>query len=441
MESKERRATGEGPRAASILRYAGARLRVRRGRARDAGSRPPAPAGMGMLGLLLFTLLQAAPLLGQAPGHAVEPLVHSARAAIAEIPTRFAPGEAARLAVVQARLGDVVGARETARTVGLDSWVPHARIASVQRDLGDHVGALETTRLVPGFMDRAQAMGSLASGYIHSDLDRAEWIIRQIEWPKQQIEGLIALANHVRGDPDRAQAYLREAVRVAGDDPSSWGHYFRVELAYRQVRHGDLADALRILSDSVPVLDRTERMARIAIELQRWGGPRGQAVADSLFREALLLADRVPADAQPSPEAIRERVFRFYRSSFSPASRETMLSESRSEAERTQALIDLVAGGAFSSENLDRHREAVRELEMRGEHGAAARGLAGLLLGIVLGDGGAMVEDHELPSEADALVDETLRLAHLHGGALPDSLRFRIVRTIGVPPVRWTPHF
>jgi len=153
-------------------------------------------------------------------------------------------------------------------------------------------------------------------------------------------------------------------------------------------------------------------------------------VADSLFREALLVADRVPADAQPSPEAIRERVFLVYRSSTSAASRETMLSESRSEFERTRALIDLVAGGAVSSENLDRRREAVRELEMRGEHGAAAEGLARLLFWVVLGDPGVMVQDYEFPSEADALVRETLRLAHLHGGALPDSLRFGIVRTI-----------
>ena len=394
-------------------------------------------SGRARLGALLLAFLPAT-LLAQSgapapPRRAADPrldsLVEAARAAVAAVPGQ-GEDRLARLAMAQARLGDVAGARTTARTLAR-TWVPWAWIAIAQRDSGDHEGALATVRMPSDSTARAQATGYLASAYAYaSDHDRALAIARTIEWPKQRIEELKLVAMLVRQkDASRARELLREAVDVATRGGGFWGAYFAVELAYEQAQAGDVEGALRILSDTLSPQTRAERVGRIAAALQRASAPRADDLADSLFVVALEAADAVVDPAKRAE--MRARVYWLYSSFADTRSNELMARLARTPEERAQALRRTVASRAFSRSLGDparadsgtrRELGTVAELERSGAFREATEALRSMALTLRhrqgIGRGVTM-----LPSVIDTLVARAIANAVRVSPAFADTTR------------------
>jgi len=328
----------------------------------------------------------------------------------------------AAIVTAQAQSGDIAGARATAKRLAR-TWYPFARLAIVQRDRGDIPGAIETTKLASTAMDRAQALGYLASGFLYGRrYDEGLAIARTIEWPKQRVEELKLAAEQMRlasrDSLERARALLREALAVAQADTSFWGSYFTVELAYEQAAAGDLQGALRVLNDTLDRETRAERMGRILAELQRAPIPRARETSDSLYRVAIRVADGIP-DAKRR-RVMQTRVRWLYGVYGGPAQTRILEAESRTPEERLDALEARVKARGDSSEPL----AALAELERLGEYHRAARAITGRIA-----DDGELWfgRSSAVRSAAEALARRAIADAERVSPRYADSTRLKLV--------------
>jgi hypothetical protein len=280
-----------------------------------------------------------------------------------------------KLAARQAAFGDVASARANASRFA-QTWFPFVRIAIVQRDAGDVAGAIATTQLAHTAMDRSQALGSFAAVFIYTGkIDSALAIARTIPWPKQRVETLKGVAMTVRErDTTLARSLLREPVGIAQADTSFWGRYFDVELAYDQAEAGDLASALRVLSGSLPADTLANRLGRIASAMQ--GAPirNARAVADSLFRLALIASDAVRDSTKR--RTIRATLRRDYSAHLAPNQTALYQSESRSHDE----LVDALSARITSKDTISRPMEALAQLEALGDYRSGVEALRARLI-------------------------------------------------------------
>ncbi|HEY7393895.1 MAG TPA: hypothetical protein VH559_03590 [Gemmatimonadaceae bacterium] len=281
----------------------------------------------------------------------------------------------AKLAARQATFGDVANARANASRFA-QSWFPFARIAIVQRDAGDVAGAIQTTRLAHTAMDRSQALGYFAQIFTYTGkIDSALAIGRTIPWPKERVETLKGVAMTVRErDTTLARSLLREAIGIAQADTSFWGRYFDVELAYDQAGVGDLAGALRVVSGSLPADTLANRLGRIASAMQ--GAPirNARAVADSLFRLALIAADAIPDSTKQ--RRVRAVIRRDYSAYLAPNQAALYQAESRSRDE----LVNALSARITSKDTISRPMEALAQLEALGDYRSGVEALRARLI-------------------------------------------------------------
>lgn len=328
----------------------------------------------------------------------------------------------AAIVTAQAQSGDIAGARATAKRLA-SSWYPFARLAIVQRDRGDLPGAIETTKLASTAMDRAQALGYLASAFTYAHrYEEGLAIARTIEWPKQRVEELKLAAEQMRiasrDSLERVRALLREALGVARSDTSFWGSYFTVELAYEQAAAADLDGAFRVLHDTLDLETRAERMGRILAELQRAPIPRARELSDSLYRAALRVADGIPDEKRR--RVMQARVRWLYGVYGGPAQTRVLEAESRTPEERLDALEARVKARGDSSEPL----VALVELERLGEYHRAARAITGRIA-----DDGELWfgQRSAVRSAAEALARRAIADAERVSARYADSTRLQLV--------------
>jgi hypothetical protein len=293
------------------------------------------------------------------------------RAALLASPEQFAQDRYSRLAELQAARGDLEGAKETARQGR--SWPPFGRIAIGRYKAGDLAGAIAITRLAETAADRSQALGYLATVM---PLDEGLDLVRQMEWPKQQIETLRSASRELlRTDTARSIALLHEAIGIAQRDTSFWGGYFTVDLAYDLAARGDLRGALRIVSDTLIPRERVQRIARIATELQRAPTPGARPLADSLFREAVRAAAQFADTADRTRQ--RRRAFESFGRYATGSSLEVMRAEARTPAELALVQASTPFTSAFAPVSRNNFPDSlrtlyIRDLDAAGRHRKAA---------------------------------------------------------------------
>lgn len=222
----------------------------------------------------------------------LRPWIASARAAIVD-----APGEGddrlTRLVALQTRMGDLTGARATARVLG-QSYRPFLAIAKQQLSTGTVGGAIETCNLAPSVEARSTALRHLGEYLANGEDWRPVAHAIVIGSERAAVYQAAARQLRSRGERQHAREALAEAGRLVTGDTTVRGREVTGAIAGELAAVGNIAGALTLLAHAPTREVRIAWLGQVAAGVRSPWIDRPYETSDSLFHMAFAAADSLP---------------------------------------------------------------------------------------------------------------------------------------------------